>query len=196
MILQVAVATPLDSLFDYLAPESGVQPQPGQRVRVPFGRREQTGVIVRLADHSTVPDNRLRAALEIIDAEPLFDTTTLALLDWAAAYYQHPPGEVFATALPSALRKGAAAEIPTQYLWIATLAGKQTDTEILAKKASVQAKLLNAIVQSDGLAEAELRKLHPGWRKIIANLTDKELIESILADNTATPSSKQISHRN
>ncbi len=62
MILQVAVATPLDSLFDYLAPESGVQPQPGQRVRVPFGRREQTGVIVRLADHSTVPDNRLRAA--------------------------------------------------------------------------------------------------------------------------------------
>jgi len=190
VILQVAVATPLDSLFDYLAPESSVQPQPGQRVRVPFGRREQTGVIVRLADHSTVPNDRLRAALEIIDAEPLFDTTTLALLEWAAAYYQHPPGEVFAAALPSALRKGAAAEIPKQYLWRATLAGKQTDTEILAKRASAQAKLLSAIVQSDGLAEAELRNLHPGWRKIIANLTDKELIESILADNTAPHSRK------
>ncbi len=75
-------------------------------------------------------------------------------------------------------------------MWIATLAGKETDTEILAKKASVQAKLLGAIVQSAGLGEAELRNLHPGWRKIIANLTDKEWVESILADNTATHSNK------
>ncbi|MGI9294068.1 MAG: primosomal protein N' [Pseudomonadales bacterium] len=187
VILQVAVATPLDSLFDYLAPAAGPPPQPGQRVRVPFGRREQTGVIVRLADHSTVPASRLRAAAEIIDAEPLFDSATLALLEWATGYYQHPPGEVFAAALPSALRKGAAAEIPRQYRWIATVAGKATDTEALAKKASVQAKLLGAIVQSEGLREAELRGLHPGWRKIIANLSAKELVASILDDNAVTP---------
>ena len=107
-VLKVAVGTPLNQLFDYL-PGSSDQPlAPGQRVRVPFGRREQTGVIVELADQAAVPVNKLRATLEILDREPLLDAQLMAFLKWAARYYQHPPGEVFAAAMPAALRQGGA----------------------------------------------------------------------------------------
>ncbi|HUH89138.1 MAG TPA: hypothetical protein VLZ76_00545, partial [Lysobacter sp.] len=40
-VLRVALALPLPRLFDYLAPDSGPEPRPGSRVRVPFGPRER-----------------------------------------------------------------------------------------------------------------------------------------------------------
>ena len=51
-IIKVAVGTPLNQLFDYLLPADDLQALPGQRVRVPFGRREHTGIIVALAKQS------------------------------------------------------------------------------------------------------------------------------------------------
>jgi len=39
-VIKVALATPLDRLFDYRAP-AGSTPLAGQRVRVPFGRRDR-----------------------------------------------------------------------------------------------------------------------------------------------------------
>ena len=39
---------------------------------------------------------------------PVFDPVTFDLLRWAADYYHHPIGEVFAAALPVSLRAGQA----------------------------------------------------------------------------------------
>jgi primosomal protein N' (replication factor Y) len=186
VILKVAIATPLDTLFDYLPPRAGPRPQPGQRVRVPFGRREQVGIIVGLTNQSQVPRQRLRAVLEIVDAEPLIDHATVQLLEWAAGYYQHPPGEVFSAALPAALRRGAAAAIAPQLLWIATPAGQQADIDGLAKKAAVQARTLAAIVNSDGLDDAALRAIHSGWRKTVAALQDKGLATAMLTKHNVS----------
>ncbi len=80
MVFQVAISTPLNQLFDYLPPDEGHAPQPGQRVRVPFGRTEKIGIIVSLPESSAVPQSRLRKAIEILDAEPLLNTATLELL--------------------------------------------------------------------------------------------------------------------
>jgi primosomal protein N' (replication factor Y) len=106
-ILEVAVAAPLMSLFDYLAPAAGATaPAPGLRVRVPFGRGTRVGLIVGLKAASDLPASKLRRALEVLDTEPLLPPDVQRLLRWASAYYQHPPGEVFATAVPKALRDG------------------------------------------------------------------------------------------
>ncbi|HEB80353.1 MAG TPA: primosomal protein N', partial [Chromatiales bacterium] len=110
-ILQIAVPSPVYRTFDYLAP-AGADPAdlcPGIRVRVPFRRARAVGILVGCSAHSRVDRGRLRPALEVLDREPLFDESLLALLGWAADYYRHPPGEVFATALPVALRRGAPA---------------------------------------------------------------------------------------
>ncbi|MCE7895793.1 MAG: hypothetical protein DYH19_03420 [Gammaproteobacteria bacterium PRO8] len=95
--------------FDYLAP-AGTSPQPGQRLRVPFRNGKRVGVVLATAGQSTLPASRLRRALEVLDPEPLLDAPLLALLDWASGYYQHPPGEVCATAMPRLLRHGRDAD--------------------------------------------------------------------------------------
>ena len=89
-ILQVAVNTPLYSLFDYLEPAGNGEAKPGQRVRVPFGRREQVGVIVGVASESALPAERLRPAGQLLDTEPLLDAHLIDTLLWSAAYYQAP----------------------------------------------------------------------------------------------------------
>ncbi len=107
LILEVAVAAPLMGLFDYLPPtEAGVPLAPGMRVRVPFGRGTRVGLVVGLKATSDLPAGKLRRALAVLDAEPLLPADLQRLLRWASAYYQHPPGEVFATAVPKALREG------------------------------------------------------------------------------------------
>jgi primosomal protein N' (replication factor Y) len=62
------------------------------------------GVLVSLHSHSTIEPAKLRRAIRILDQQPLFPTALLDTLRWAADYYQHPPGEVFGTALPILLR--------------------------------------------------------------------------------------------
>ncbi len=69
-ILRVAINAPLSRLFDYLAPISG-QAMPGCRVRVPFGRQSQIGMVMEVATRSDLPADKLKRAQEIVDESPL-----------------------------------------------------------------------------------------------------------------------------
>ena len=105
-VLQVAINAPLSRLFDYLPPADGKSGtkellEPGSRVIVPFGRQQQTGVIVAHADHSDLPRSRLRRAISALDPAPLFGAADLWLLRFASDYYHHSIGEVVAAALPA-----------------------------------------------------------------------------------------------
>ena len=186
-VLQVAISTPLNQLFDYLPPDSGPDPQPGQRVRVPFGRRVAVGIIVALPASSEIPPSRLRQAIEILDDDPLLDAATLKLLQWSAGYYQWPLGEVCAAAIPTALRKGVPAAEAEHYVWVATPEGATADAEALGKKAPLQARFLAALNAGDGLTDAELRGLHANWRKLVTTLADKGWAEAIVATADGTP---------
>lgn len=59
-ILHVALPSPLRRLFDYRLPAHWPRPAPGQRVRVPFGRRELIGMVVSVDDHSVWPADQLK----------------------------------------------------------------------------------------------------------------------------------------
>jgi primosomal protein N' (replication factor Y) len=98
--VQVAIDTPLRRVFDYRLPVSldDASLQPGQRVRVPFGKRRVVGVIVAVTARSDVPVAKLKAVTELLDDEPVFNAELFALLTWAADYYRHPIGEVLAAA--------------------------------------------------------------------------------------------------
>jgi len=153
MILKIALDTPLRRTFDYLPPVcagagAGATPgrneelKPGLRVRVPFGRRHVQGVLVGLAEESPLPTHKLRAALAIIDVEPVFDAVTFDLLCWAADYYHHPIGEVFAAALPASLRDGQATVHVTQH-WDLTAAGRLEFETPSARRGAEQGRLVN-----------------------------------------------------
>ena len=65
-ILQIALDTPLDSLFDYRwACEPGSEPEVGQLALVNFGRREAVGLIVAVKHETDVPADKLKDALAV-----------------------------------------------------------------------------------------------------------------------------------
>mgnify|MGYP005809722599 CR=1 FL=1 len=101
--------SPLRRLFDYLPPAAPHEPlRPGTRVRVPFGRRELTGLVVAAVDTSAVPAAQLRPITAVLDPEPAVPEELLTLTLWAADYYQCPIGEALAAILPAPLRRGDA----------------------------------------------------------------------------------------
>ena len=104
-ILQIALDTPLDSVFDYRWPcASGEEPRVGQLALVNFGRREAVGVIVAIKQDTDVPADKLKDALAVRDQLPPLSAQWLALARFAASYYHRPLGEVAMPGLPKNLR--------------------------------------------------------------------------------------------
>ena len=128
-ILRLAIPSPLRRLFDYLPP-ADLDPaqiaslRPGQRLRVPFGKRVVTGYLTAVLAHTDTPADSLRAALELLDPAPLLDPHLPELADWAAAYYHHPPGEVYSALFPRRLRQGHAHQRLGEPGWRLTARGR------------------------------------------------------------------------
>ncbi len=169
LIYQVAIPSPLRRLFDYLPLVSDAAEQqvaePGMRVQVSFGKRKVIGVIIAVNSDSNLPLDKLKAVSAVLDTEPVFSTSLLALLRWAASYYHAPLGEVLAAALPTALRQGKA--LPTEQWWRLTQHGKGLPEGAL-KRAPRQAELINLLQQgehshkqllADGIGTTNLRTL-------------------------------------
>lgn len=169
--LQVAVGAPLSRLFDYLPPDhSEYLIQQGGRVLVPFGRQKRVGIVVGMSDHSDTPKEKLKAALEILDPEPVLSTEQLKLLNWASRYYAHPIGEVMIHALPTALRDAETSLYAQREGYALTDDGKTADAAQLSR-APLQRKLLLALQESPAaLPNATLQTLGSGWRNAIQKL--------------------------
>ncbi len=107
MIWRCAVPSPLRRHFDYRPPADWQGTvKPGVRVSVPFGKRAVTAVVVSAATESEIDETKLRHVTALLDTAPLYTEAQLALLRWAADYYQHPAGEVLPLGLSPGERRG------------------------------------------------------------------------------------------
>ncbi len=176
-VLAVAVPAPVMQLYDYLPPVGeSADGQAGRRVLVPFGRTRRIGLVMS-AREPRVPRSRLRPALNFLDEEALLPDELLRMLEWAAAYYQHPPGEVVAAALPAGLRRGSHLA-DGGVAWHATAAGQTADRAALGKRAPVQAALLALLLDApDGVEAEALDAAVGGWRRAMPLLAAKGLVE-------------------
>lgn len=176
-VLRVALPAPLRRLFDYLPPADTTPDRlmRGQRVRVPFGRRRLPGVVIEVAGASALPAHRLRRAHALLDESPLLPEEALGLIEWAWRYYQHPPGEAVAAALPGPLRRGqpAGSLLPTRLAL--TDAGRSLAPGEPAR-APRQREVLAALAPGPA-TPAELDERCPGWRNARRALLDKGWIE-------------------
>jgi primosomal protein N' (replication factor Y) len=82
----------LGHVFHYRVPEDMDKPQPGVRVRVPFGKRVVDGWVIGYGEPGQ--GIKLRKIKEIIGTEPDFTEEMLQLAYWMAGYYMHPLGEI------------------------------------------------------------------------------------------------------
>ncbi len=105
-VLRVAVDAPLWGAFDYT---HDVVLAPGTLVRVPFGRTEVVGVVLGAGDSAS--DRALRPVAQTLDALPALGPAWMAILRFAADYYQRPLGELMAAALPGWLRASNASAV-------------------------------------------------------------------------------------
>jgi len=103
-IVRVALPVPLPQLFDYSC-DSATHEDIGRCVRVTFGRRQETGVIVDLPAQSEVDPARLKPVELLLRDVPALPADWLALTAFVARYYHVPQGEVMALALPPDLRR-------------------------------------------------------------------------------------------
>jgi primosomal protein N' (replication factor Y) len=159
-ILRVALPVPLPQLFDYLPPATG-DAQPGSRVRVPFGRGRQVGMVVAQAGESAYPPEQLKHVEKVLDDAPLFDAELLASVHWAADYWLGAPGEAFLGALPVMLRGDRALPPAHAEAWALSHAGQAALAAGTRRGRSRE--LLQALADS-ALAESELDASLPGWR--------------------------------
>ena len=172
-ILRIAVATPLNRSFDYLPPEhcDPAKLVPGIRVEVPFGRGRRTGVLLEICDQPAVEISTLKRIHHIIDQQPL-PTELMTLGRWAARYYHHPPGEVFAAMLPGLLRSAATDRIRGPRRWRLTDAGRAALQDPSVRLGHRQRALLTALrEQPDGLGGSELDAVAGNWRAAARVLT-------------------------
>ncbi len=171
MILQIALDTPLRRVFDYLPPAQRPPeqeaPRPGVRVWVPFGRQRLIGILVGIVSESTLPLPKLKAALEFLDEQPVFDPVTFELLRWAADYYHHPIGEVYAAALPVSLRAGQPAAISTEHFSL-TPQGREELTAPSSKRAPQQRALLSWLADRQATADEVGEAFPPKLLKSVA----------------------------
>ena len=159
-ILRLALPSPLRRLFDYRAP-AGVPHgalQPGMRLRVPFGRREMVGVLIELVEHSDVPADKLKPALELLDRASPLPAPLFKLCLWTAQYYQHSLGDTLSWALPVLLRQGEPAEARQERFWSIATDASLDDPRVA--RAPRQREALRTLAQHPhGVPHALLSKL-------------------------------------
>ncbi|MEO0614686.1 MAG: primosomal protein N' [Pseudomonadota bacterium] len=168
----VAVDVPLRRLFEYRVPKALGLPEPGARVRIPFGRRTLTGLVWSHPDADSEAPSGLRDVIAVIDTTPLFSRDDLALIQFAAEYYHHPPGEVVAAALAPGMRTGGDARA-VQPFWSVTDAGLEVDLEALARRAKKQAALIDALTQRGALDAGALNVALKDWRRVAGTLVER-----------------------
>jgi len=180
LILQVAIATPLRRLFDYLPP-AGAKPeclQPGVRVLAPFGRGSRVGVITGLSDFSELPTSQLKRIQALLDQEPVLPAELMELVTWASRYYEYPLGEVVSLALPVLLRQGHAAQLKGQETWALTSMGREVDLASVSR-APRQVALLQRLQQQDtALSTEQLNDEMQQWRPVMNKLCEKGWVEA------------------
>ena len=184
LLLHLALPTPLRQGFDYLPPANcGIHLdslRPGVRVRVPFGRQVLVGILLAVRSHTATDPGKLRAALEILDKEPVLSAPVMRLCQWCADYYQHPIGEVLQVALPGRLRKAEDTGTVQSWSWQHTREGKGLSENAL-KRAPKQQQL-HQLLLAQGRVSRELLESHGLTAAVAKTLEDKKLIERVAMD--------------
>ena len=168
LIAHVALPVPLYQLFDYTL---NTQARIGMRVKVPFGKREMIGIIVKIDQQTTFDIENLKSIIEIIDTKNLFPQPVWQLLNWATSYYHFPIGEVIFHAMPILLRQGRPAIKDGIKYWQLTPKGQQIDLNLLSR--TPKQKLLISSLRNNCLNESEFNS------NIYQELQKKQLIELV-----------------
>jgi primosomal protein N' (replication factor Y) len=145
-IVRVALDIPLPTLFDYTVAE-GIAVAIGQRVIVPFGRRQLVGVVMECVAATEMAPERIKPVMQVLhDSAPL-SAELLGLLRFCSDYYRYPIGQTVLSALPTRLRsdKPVISRVILSYRLSAS--GAALDLGVFPKRKVVQRRILAKLAE-------------------------------------------------
>ena len=179
-IVRVALDVPLFTLFDYTVTEEVAV---GQRVIVPFGRRQMVGVVMECVAATEMAPERVKPVRQVLrDSAPL-SAELLDLLRFCSDYYRYPIGQTVLPALPAQLRSDRPAIRKPTLVYRLSESGAALDLENFPKRKVVQRRILARLAEQpcnlaqlkslSATAGAQLKALvAQGWVESVAHSGD------------------------
>ncbi len=156
-IVRVALDVPLPTLFDYLLPPE-LQVAAGQRVVVPFGRKNLVGLAMEFAADSGLARERIKPVIAVLDDAPPLADDVMRLLRFCSDYYHYPLGAAVVAALPTRLRSAQPVTRAREAWFMLSAAGRALGLEQIPKRNAVQRRVFAAL-QAGPLPIAQVRAL-------------------------------------
>ncbi len=155
--------------FDYLVGESAdaAPPSVGSVVRIPFGRRRITGVVVAHGASGAVDSSRLLRA-EVVGPEAVSEDL-LELARELSEYYLAPWGACLRAVVPAHLLPAASGSSGRRVTWVRPIEGADLDACALTPR---QRSAL-AVVPDEGLPLADVCRLTGVGRGVVQALVEK-----------------------
>lgn len=179
-ILQIALDVPLDRLFDYK--NNGSLVKVGHRVLVPFGNRTYIGVVLKLKNISDVNEAKLKPIVQAFTDEMPIDTETMALIEFAADYYQYPFGQALLNTLPVRLRQIKPAFTQKAFAYSLTKMGLTQTLAMIPKRQVVMQKVFAALLSENRLSDKALNAIASTAKKAINQLISNGWVEKLVIE--------------
>jgi primosomal protein N' (replication factor Y) len=176
-IIRVALDVPLSTLFDYFVSEK-TQLEIGQRIVVPFGRKQVLGVAMEWVQDSALAADRIKTVAQVLDDVPPLPQELLTLLQFCSDYYHHPLGMTVLSALPTRLRAVEPVTLKQALDYTLSAAGMALDVTTLPKRRVVQQRILQSLRQAP-LSGAQLRSLSPSAPAALKALLEAGWVECV-----------------
>jgi primosomal protein N' (replication factor Y) len=195
-IIRVAFESGADTDFDYLVPDEFWPIGVGQRVEVPFGRKDKlqvgfcvvTGIPVGESFLAGGRGRKLKSISNLIDKEPLLNPMLMELAGWISSYYVCPLGQVLAAMVPAGVKRGAGVKTERQIFLaqdadeaIGQLRGRKQKqiAAFLRERGALDsdsALQLQSLLEMVGCTEAPIKKLAD---KLIIKMVRKTTLKSL-----------------
>ena len=205
-IIRVAFESAADTEFDYAVPDEIWPIEAGQRVEVPFGKKNklEVGFCVGSTSSPQVETDitrekaqkrqfKLKKIIMVVDKEPLLGPELMELAWWISSYYVCPLGQVLAAMVPRAVKKGAGARTG-KYIYLAIAApdvgeiakqlrGKRQKqiVQYLQQKGAFNSDAaleLQGVLEAIGCGKEPVKKLA---EKQIIKIAEKTILKSLPA---------------
>jgi len=132
----------------------------GQRVVVPFARKQVVGVVMECASRSDLAVERIKAVLEVLQDVPPLPAELLKLFKFCSDYYHYPIGMTTLSALPTRLRSRQPIALKQALTYSLSASGRLLDLTQLPKRRAVQLRILLAL-QQQPLSSAQIKAMSP-----------------------------------
>ncbi len=153
MYVEIVFPLPFRKAFTYLVPqELEKQSKIGVRAVAPFGKRTLTGFIINRIKTSSVKD-KIKPIIDILDEQPIVDSSGLKFYQWLADYYLCSFGEALKLSIPYGSEVESKRKIIPDQNACAHFLSKEKN------KSSTRAKILKVLSEKNEINLRQLQKL-------------------------------------